>query len=154
MNIYILLVEVQKYCTVSRPLWNLCVWSGYVEVCNTTDLFKGCLKMIIWCGSSIVMAVGEVLVLRVSPAHGNYIISADTPLNSNSKHCLFHFQQVTVDAVLVMCVSPARGNYTKALHSIAITNTVLFHFQWVAVDAAVFVCVSNKWQYADTPFNQ
>jgi len=66
----------------------------------------------------MVMAVGVVLVLHVSPVHSNYTtVSADTPPNSNNKHCLFHFQRVTVDVVLVLRVSPARGNYTKRRHS-------------------------------------
>ena len=39
---------------------------------------------------SLVVAVVAVFVLHVSPAHSN--TSADTPLNSNNKHYLFHFQ--------------------------------------------------------------
>jgi len=89
----------------------------------------------------MVTVVDAALVLRVSPARGNYILSAETPLNS--KYFWFHLQWVTVDAaVFVLCVSPTSGNM-QTLHSInsKITKHCLFHFQWVmAVDAVLVLC--------------
>jgi len=81
----------------------------------------------------------------VSIQHAAIILSADTPLNSNNKHCLFHFQWVTVDAaVLVLCVSPTSGN-VQTLHLINsnINKHCLFHFQWItAVDAVLMLHIS------------
>jgi len=81
----------------------------------------------------------------MSLQHTAIILSVDTPLNSNNKYFLFHFQWATVDAaVLVLCVSPTSGNM-QTLHSINsnITKNCLFHFQWAtAVDVVLVLCVS------------
>jgi len=62
---------------------------------------------------------------------------ADTPLNSNNKHCLFHFQWVTVDVVLVLKHAAIILSADTPLNSN--NKHCLFHFQWVTVDAIVLV---------------
>jgi len=77
----------------------------------------------------------------VSLQHAAIILCAVTPLNSNYKHCLCHFQWVTVDAVvLVLCVSPtSRNMQTLCSINSNIYKHCLFHFQWVTAVNAVLV---------------
>ena len=82
--------------------------------------------------------------------------SAGTPLNSINKHCLLHFQWVTVDAaVLLLCISPTSGNM-QTLHSINsnINKHCLFHFQWVMAVDAVLVLRMVEWNNKLDNFTQ